>query len=173
MRRAPERVSRLALLDTSARPDTPEQSARRRGLIELAQKGRFLGVTPRLLPQLLHPDHVRDRTIANTVVQMARSVGREGFIAQQRAIMGRPDSRPDLGRIACPTLVLGGRQDAITPPEVLEEIARCIRGAELRLIDRCGHLAPLEQPEAVTQALADWLRAGRPDRDRDRAAAPG
>jgi pimeloyl-ACP methyl ester carboxylesterase len=104
MRRAPERVSRLALLDTSARPDTPEQSARRRGLIELPRKGRFLGVTPRLLPQLLHPDHVRDRTIANTVVQMARSVGREGFIAQQRAIMARPDSRPDLARIKCPTL---------------------------------------------------------------------
>src|SRR5262245_42675654 len=121
MRRAPQRVSRLALLDTSARPDTPEQTARRRGLIELAQKGRFLGVTPRLLPQLLHQDHVRDHTIANTVVQMARSVGREGFIAQQRAIMARPDSRPTLARIRCPTLVLGGRQDAITPPEVLQE----------------------------------------------------
>jgi pimeloyl-ACP methyl ester carboxylesterase len=173
MRRAPERVSRLALLDTSARPDTPEQSARRRGLIELARKGRFLGVTPRLLPQLLHPDHVRDRTIANTVVQMARSVGREGFIAQQRAIMARPDSRPDLARIKCPTLVLGGQQDAITPPEVLHEIAAGIAGAELRLIDHCGHLAPLEQPEAVTAALADWLRAGRGSRDRDPAASPG
>jgi pimeloyl-ACP methyl ester carboxylesterase len=161
MRRAPERVLRLALLDTSARPDTPEQTVRRRGLIELAQKGRFLGVTPRLLPQLLHPDHVRDRTIANTVVQMARSVGREGFIAQQRAITGRPDIRPDLARIKCPTLVLGGRQDAITPPEVLEEIAAGIAGAELRLIDHCGHLAPLEQPEAVTEALADWVQGGR------------
>ncbi len=118
MRREPGRVLRLALLDTSARADTPEQTARRRGLIELAQKGRFLGVTPRLLPQLLHPDHVRDHTIANTVVQMARSVGREGFLAQQRAIMGRPDSRPGLGRIGCPTLVLGGRQDVVTPPEV-------------------------------------------------------
>ena len=94
LRRAPERVLRLALLDTSARPDAPEQSARRRGLIELAQKGRFLGVTPRLLPQLLHPDHARDHAIANTVVQMARAVGREGFVAQQRAIMGRPESSP-------------------------------------------------------------------------------
>jgi pimeloyl-ACP methyl ester carboxylesterase len=157
LRRAPERVSRLALLDTSARADTPEQTARRRGLVELAQKGRFLGVTPRLLPQLLHPDHVRDHAIANIVAQMARSVGREGFLAQQRAIMGRPDSRPDLGRIRCPTLVLGGRQDAITPPEVMEEIAAGIPGAELALLDRCGHLAPLEQPEAVTAALAEWL----------------
>lgn len=157
MRRAPERVLRLALLDTSARADTPEQTARRRGLIELAQKGRFLGVTPRLLPQLLHPDHVRDHAIANAVVQMARSVGREGFLAQQRAIMGRPDSRPDLARIRCPTLVLGGRQDAVTPPEVLEEIAAGIPGARLLLIERCGHLAPLEQPQAVTAALAGWL----------------
>ncbi len=157
MRRAPERVLRLALLDTSARADTSAQTARRRGLIELAQKGRFLGVTPRLLPQLLHPDHVRDHAIANAVVQMARSVGREGFLAQQRAIIGRPDSRPDLARIRCPTLVLGGRQDAVTPPEVLEEIAAGIPGARLLLIERCGHLAPLEQPQAVTAALAGWL----------------
>lgn len=159
MRREPGRVLRLALLDTSARADTPEQTARRRGLIELAQKGRFLGVTPRLLPQLLHPDHVRDHTIANTVVQMARSVGREGFLAQQRAIMGRPDSRPGLGRIGCPTLVLGGRQDVVTPPEVLEEIAAGIPRARLALIQRCGHLSPLEQPEAVTAAMAEWLTA--------------
>ena len=157
MRRAPERVERLALLDTSARADTPEQTARRRGLIELAQKGRFLGVTPRLLPQLLHPDHVRDREIANTVVQMARSVGREGFIAQQRAIMGRPDSRADLAGIGCPTLVLGGRQDAITPPEVMEEIAGGIAGARLVLLDDCGHLSALERPEQVTAAMAEWL----------------
>ena len=157
MRRAPDRVERLALLDTSARADTPEQTARRRGLIELARKGRFLGVTPRLLPQLLHPDHVRDHTIANTVVQMARSVGREGFLSQQRAIMGRPDSRPDLANIRCPTLVLGGKQDAVTPPEVMEEIAAGIRGARLVLLDRCGHLSPLEQPEQVTVAMAAWL----------------
>lgn len=157
MRRAPDRVERLALLDTSARADTPEQTARRRGLIELAQKGRFLGVTPRLLPQLLHPDHVRDHTIANTVVQMARSVGREGFLSQQRAIMGRPDSRPDLANIRCPTLVLGGKQDAVTPPEVMEEIAAGIPGARLVLLDRCGHLSPLEQPEQVTAAMAAWL----------------
>lgn len=157
MRLAPERVLRLALLDTTARPDTAEQTARRRGLIELAQKGRFLGVMPRLLPQFLHPDHVRDHAIANTVVQMARSIGREGFLAQQHAIMRRPDSRPDLGRIRCPTLVLGGRQDVVTPPEVLEEIADGIPGARLVSIERCGHLAPLEQPEAVTAALAEWL----------------
>jgi pimeloyl-ACP methyl ester carboxylesterase len=89
---------------------------------------------------------------------MARSVGREGFLAQQRAIMGRPDSRPDLGRIRCPTLVLGGRQDAVTPPEVMEEIAAGIPAAKLVLLDRCGHLAPLEQPEAVTAAMAEWLK---------------
>ena len=157
LRRAPERVLRLALLDTSARADTPAQTARRRGLIELAQKGRFLGVTPRLLPQLLHPDHVRDHAIANTVVQMARAVGRDGFLAQQRAIMGRPDSRPILGAIQCPTLVLGGAEDAVTPPEVLREIAAGIPGARLTLLERCGHLSPLERPEAVTAALRGWL----------------
>jgi len=157
MRRAPARVLRLALLDTSARPDTPEQTARRRGLMELAEEGRFRGVTPRLLPLFLHPDHLRDKAIAGTVMAMALRVGRAGFLSQQRAIMRRPDSRPELGRIRCPTLVMGGLEDAVTPPPVLEEIAAGIPAARLVLLERCGHLAPLEQPELVTRELRRWL----------------
>lgn len=157
MRRAPERVTRLALLDTSARADTPEQSARRRGLIELAQKGRFKGVTPRLLPLLVHPARRHDRPLLERIVRMAGEVGRDGFLRQQRAIMGRPDSRADLFDIKCPALVLCGRQDELTPPELAVEMADAIDGARYVPIDDCGHLSPMERPEAVTAALREWL----------------
>jgi pimeloyl-ACP methyl ester carboxylesterase len=157
MRRAPARVTRLALLDTSARADSEEQRARRGGLIELAQKGEFKGVTPRLLPLLIHPDRLDDEALTRIVLGMAERVGKEGFLRQQKAIMGRPDGRPDLARIACPTLVLVGRQDALTPPALHEEIAAGVPGSELVVVEACGHLSTLERPEAVNRALAEWL----------------
>jgi pimeloyl-ACP methyl ester carboxylesterase len=157
VRRAPERVTRLALLDTSARADTPELTARRRGLIELSQKGQFKGVTPRLLPLLIHPDRLGDEAFTATVMDMAERVGKAGFLRQQTAIMGRPDGRGDLGRIACPTLVLCGRQDALTPPALHEELAALIPGARLVVVEHCGHLSTLERPEEVDEALRRWL----------------
>lgn len=157
VRRAPERVTRLALLDTSARADTPELTARRRGLIELSQKGQFKGVTPRLLPLLIHPDRLGDEAFTATFMDMAERVGKAGFLRQQTAIMGRPDGRGDLGRIACPTLVLCGRQDALTPPALHEELAALIPGARLVVVEHCGHLSTLERPEEVDEALRRWL----------------
>jgi pimeloyl-ACP methyl ester carboxylesterase len=159
MRRAPERVTRLALLDTSARADSDEQRARRRGLIELAQKGEFKGVTPRLLPLLIHPDRLEDEPLTQTVMGMAERIGKDAFLRQQKAIMGRPDGRPDLARIACPTLVLVGRQDALTPVALHEEIAAGIRGARLVVVEDSGHLTTLERPEPVNAALETWLSA--------------
>jgi pimeloyl-ACP methyl ester carboxylesterase len=91
------------------------------------------------------------------VLAMAGRVGREAFVRQQAAIMGRPDSRPTLARIQCPTLVLCGRQDQLTPPDLHMEMAAGIRDARLVVLDDCGHLAPLEQPAAVTVALGNWL----------------
>ena len=123
MRQAPERVTRLALLDTQARADTPEATARRRGLIELAQKGEFKGVTSRLLPLLIHPSRLADEHLTGIVRAMAEDTGKEAFLRQQRAIMGRPDSRPSLPAIACPTLVLCGREDALTPLDLHLEMA--------------------------------------------------
>lgn len=157
MRRGPERVRRLALLDTSARADTPEQLARRRGLIELAAKGRFKGVTPRLLPLLIHPDRQADEMLAGAVMKMAERVGQDAFLRQQKAIMGRPDSRADLGAFDLPTLVLCGRQDALTPVERHEEMAAAIPGARLCIVEESGHLSPMEQPHAVTALMRDWL----------------
>lgn len=160
MRQDSKRVSRLALMDSNARRDTPQQSDRRRSFIEIARRGRFLGISRRMLEDLVHPDHVEDRGIGNTVVKMARETGREAFIRQQTAIINRIDSRPYLPRIDCPTLVLCGRQDKLTPLELHEEMTRMIRDARLEVVEHCGHLPPLEQPEAVNQALRDWLTEG-------------
>ena len=156
MRQAGARVTRLALLDTSARPDTADQARRRRGLIGLARTGQFRGVTPRLLPHLVHPRHL-DGALAAEVTAMAERVGRDAFLRQQQAILGRVDSRPDLPRIAVPTLVAVGEADALTPPDLAAEIAGLIPGARLEHIAGCGHLPPMEDPEATSRLLVEWL----------------
>jgi pimeloyl-ACP methyl ester carboxylesterase len=159
MRQAPERVTRLALLDTSARPDTPEQTRDRRSLINMCEKGEFKGVTPRLLPRWIHPSRINDKALTETVMSMTARVGRDAFIREQTAIMGRPDSRPGLSRIHCPTLVLCGHEDLATPVEVHREMATDIPNARLVVVPECGHLSPLERPEAVNAALRTWLAA--------------
>jgi pimeloyl-ACP methyl ester carboxylesterase len=159
LRQVPGRVDRLALFDTSARPDTPEQTRRRRALLALSESGMFRGVTPRLLPQLLHPDHLKGQ-LADDVMAMAERVGRAAFHRQQRAIMHRPDSRPMLPGIAVPTLVAVGEGDVLTPPELAEEMAGLIPGARLARIAGAGHLPTMEKPEAANALLADWLAAG-------------
>ncbi len=159
MRQSPQRVTRLALLDTSARADTPERAAQRRGFIELAQKGQFKGITPRMLPVYLHPDHLTDEAITGAVLAMAGRIGKEGYLRQQRAIMNRPDGREDLKRIAVPTLVLCGRDDQATPYEHNAEIARLIPGATFVAIEHCGHISTLEKPAEVTAAMRRWLAA--------------
>ncbi len=158
MRRAPGRVARLALFDTSARPDTPEQTRRRRGLLSLSESGMFRGVTPRLLPQLLAPSHLAG-PLGAEVMAMAERIGRPAFHRQQRAIMHRPDSRPNLAAIAVPTLVGVGEKDALTPPHLAEEMAAGIPGARLARIPGAGHLPPMETPDAVSALLRAWLQA--------------
>lgn len=162
LRQAPERVARLALLDTGARPDTAEQTRRRRGLLDLARRGQFKGVTPRLLPLYLHPDRVHEEALAGTVMAMAERLGPETFLRQQHAIMQRPDSRSLLPAIAAPTLVVCGREDAATPLALSEEMAAGIPGARLAVIEECGHLSPLERPQAVTMLLRLWLERALP-----------
>jgi pimeloyl-ACP methyl ester carboxylesterase len=157
LREAPDRVRRVALLDTAARPDSSERTERRHGLITLAKMGKFKGVTPRLLPLLIHPTRLDDRALTGVVMAMAERVGQAAFLRQQQAILGRPDFRPDLAHIACPALVLCGRDDALTPPALSREIAGGIAGARLIILDECGHLSPIEQPDAVNAAFDEWL----------------
>lgn len=157
MRQAPERVERLALLDTSARPDTTEASQDRKRLIALAEAGRFEEIHSALWPRLVHPDHRDDQALQDIMLGMMRATGAEAYIRQQRAIMARADSRPLLPGTEIPTLVLVGESDAITPPEIAREMAEMIEWASLVVVPEAGHMSTLEQPERVTQALQLWL----------------
>jgi len=157
LRQAPQRVDRLALIDTSARQDSADQRRRRTGLIELADKGRFKGVTPRLLPLLVHESRLEDETVTRPIFDMAGRIGKDGFIRQQKAILSRADSRDLLGDIGVPTLVMCGREDQLTPLELSEEMAAAIPGADLRVIDACGHLPALERAEECGDAMRGWL----------------
>jgi len=161
LRQAPERVERLALLDTSARADSAEQTSRRRGLLELSAKGRFKGITPSLLPLYLHESRLNDEALTEAVIGMADRIGKDGFLRQQHAIMNRIDSRPFLPAYDMPTVVICGRQDLATPLEVNEEMAALIPGARMVAVEDCGHLSTMERPEAVTAVLRYWLQEKR------------
>lgn len=157
MRRAPERVTRLALIDTTAYPDSDAQSQRRRDLMALSRRGEFRGVTPRLMSLLLHPKRLEQEALTGAIEDMATRVGADAFLRQQTAILERADSRPDLASITCPSLVLAGRQDSLIPIEHQAMMAETMVGADLTLLGECGHMAPMERPRAVTQALLAWL----------------
>lgn len=158
MRQAPQRVTRLALLDTSAKGATPETNAAREQMIALAEKGAFDNVTTLLWQKLVAPARLTDEPLRLAVRAMADEIGPAGFVRQQKAIMSRPDSRPGLSAITVSTLVLVGEEDALTPPAEAREIADGI-GANARLVvlPGCGHLSTLEAPEIVTKELLDWL----------------
>ena len=157
LRQAPQRVARLALLDTMARPDTEEASAARRSQMELAAAGRFTEVIEALVPRLVHASRLEDPALRELIHVMGAEVGVQGYLNQQAANIARIDSRPTLAAIRCPTLVLVGDSDVLTPPERASEIAAGIAAAELVVVPRCGHLSPLECPQAVTDALRAWL----------------
>ncbi len=160
MAQAPERVTRLALLDSKARPDTPEQTAGRAALLAMADKGRFLEITSEvLIHRLVAPGRADDPVLHGILMGMAGDTGEAAFRRQMNAIMNRPDYRPGLASINCPTLVLTGELDVITPPDCAREMAAGIAAAELALLPGCGHLATLEAPDAVNAALAHWLAA--------------
>ena len=158
LRQAPERVTRLALLDTTARPDTEEGVARRHQLIAMARNGQFNNVHEILWPRLVHESRLQDRALEHIVKGMMDDTGIDGFCCQQVAILNRIDSRPFLAAIACPTLVIVGADDIITPVEVAREMAETIPRATLEVIKATGHLATLEAPIAVNAALSKWLR---------------
>ena len=158
MRQAPDRVARLALLDTSARPDTAEQSERRRAQMALAESGRLGEVSEALYPLFVHRNRQHDQALKRIFLAMVDDTGAQAFIRQQRAIMARPDSRPMLATIGCPTLVLVGDGDQAVPPAISQEIAAGIAGARLVIVPDCGHLSTLERPQAVNHALAEWMR---------------
>lgn len=159
MRQAPQRVERLALLDTRASADAPEDTEIRLAAIKFAETGRFDDIHGILWPRLVHIKRLGDADLEAVVRRMAEKTGPARFIRQQRAVMARPDFQPGLAAIRCPTLVLVGEDDAITPRFMSEDMADVIAGAQLVVVPDCGHLSTLERPDAVNAALGGWLAA--------------
>jgi len=158
MRQAPQRVAKLALINTQARPDTPETTARRRSEIARAKSGDYHAVLDELFLGFVHPSRREDAGLRQLVQDMGDDVGAEAFVRQQTAVMSRPDSRPTLAWIKCPTLVLTGDEDNTIPNSLSVEMADGIHGAKLVILSNCGHLPQPEQPQATADALVDWLR---------------
>jgi pimeloyl-ACP methyl ester carboxylesterase len=158
MRQAPERVAKLALLDTGARADTAEQTERRHVLMSKAKGDSLAEIADLAYPLYVHRDRHNDAALKCIVMKMVEETGLDAYLRQQQAIIGRPDSRPGLSAISCKTLVLVGEGDEATPPELAREIAGAIPGARLVLIPGSGHLSTLEKPDAVNKALAEWMR---------------
>jgi len=157
MRQAADRVEKLALLDTSARPETPEQAERRRERIAMAHAGRYRETLEEHYPTIVHPSRHGDAALRRLYLTMAEEYGSEAFIRHALAIMQRADSRKDLVAIACPTLVLVGDHDELTPPETAREMADGIEDALLVIVPECGHMTLIEKPDAVNKALAEWM----------------
>ncbi|NDY81684.1 alpha/beta fold hydrolase [Orrella sp. NBD-18] len=158
MRRAPERVIRLALLDTSAESENPERTIQRKIDLQTANEKGLAALADQLPARWMHPDMVAKPTLFEKVREMVLNVGLKAFGQQQRAIIERANSFSSLKNIQCPTLVLCGRQDTSTPVSMHEDIVKQVPQAKLVIIEHCGHLSTMEQPAEVNRALDAWLK---------------
>lgn len=157
MGRAPDRISRLALMDTNPLAETPQVAAAREPHIVGVQSGRLEEIMrDEMKPRYLAPGPGRVE-VMNVVMEMARHLGPSTFVAQSRALQRRPDQQKVLRGIKVPTLVLCGEHDELCPVKRHEFMAELIPGAELKIIEGAGHLPTLEQPDATTDALRRWL----------------
>lgn len=154
---APDRVARLALLDTGVHPLEPGETEKRMALLELGRQNGMDALVESWLLPMVHPDHRSNDALLTPLRQMCVGAGIERFENQITALINRPDARPLLAEIDCPTLVATGRQDLWSPVAQHEEIAKEIRGSELVVFENAGHMAPAETPEDVSEALRRWL----------------
>lgn len=162
IRRQLQRLQRLVLIDTTAVADTPARRAGRDADIAKVRQGGIEALISELPARWMHPSHAKRADLINLMTEMARSIGARGQLNQQLAMMARPDSHSDLARVTVPTLVMCGRHDPVTPVPDHEAIAAKIPGARLQIIENCGHLSTIEQPDAVNRVLIDWLRQTDP-----------
>jgi pimeloyl-ACP methyl ester carboxylesterase len=157
-RQAPQRIERLALLDTNYRADTPQRRQLRNQQITRAAKGELENILRNeLKPNYLARLHRNNTPLLDEVLAMGIELGESVFIEQSAALRDRPDSTLTLATIECPTLVLCGDEDQLCPVELHRSMAQRITGAHLDVIENCGHLSTLEQPAAVNQAMYAWL----------------
>jgi len=161
LRKAPHRVNKLALISTSARADAPERLSDRKKMIARAVSGQYEEMVDELIPHVIHPDKVNDRDLVESIREMALRIGADAFIRQLKVIMSRPDSRADLAKIDCPTIIVCGRDDVVTPPDLSRELADGIKRSELFLIEDCNHYTPMEKPNIVTRILWRWVSGSK------------
>ena len=159
VRLAPQRVRALALLGTVAHPETPDMHRLRSDAIVLFEQGRAEEIIRANVPLAFHPDNASDPALTGAYLRMVLDAGTETLVRHNRAVMARPDARPHLGQIRCPTMVLCGEADQLTPPEHAQAIAAAIPQARLTLVSGSGHMLTMEQPGRVNALLADWLAA--------------
>ena len=156
-RQVPERIKRIILLNTNHRPPSNETRAIQQRFLSMSLWGEFKEITTKFLKDaLLHPKHAKDIEMRKVVLKMALNTGKEKFYKQIKAQLQRPDSTLDLPNILCPVLVITGKQDSVCTPEIHQEIAALIPNSSLELIDDCGHLSTIEQPEVVNQLVKNW-----------------
>ncbi len=161
VRQAPQRVKALALLGTSARPETDAMRTLREAAITLFQQGRIDEVLQANLPLAFHPSRSEDLMLRQSYLDFVRRAGARQLIRQNRAVMARADARLHLAAVDCPTLVMCGDSDQLTPPECSREIAQLIKGAKFVMLRQCGHMLTMERPAEVNAALLQWLAAQR------------
>ncbi len=158
IRRQLQRLERLVLMDTTAVADHPARRAGRLADMAKVREGGIDALIPELPARWLHPAHVQRTELTDLMSAMARSIGARGQLNQQTAMLARPDSHADLERVRVPTLLVCGRQDPVTPVVDHEAMAARVHGARLEIIEKCGHLSTIEQPDMVNRVLGDWLR---------------
>jgi pimeloyl-ACP methyl ester carboxylesterase len=163
-RQAPKRIAGLALLGTTARPETDEMRKLREDAVELFAQGQASEVIEGNVAFAFHADQAADRELVATYLEFVMRAGTGQLIRQNRAVMARPDARVHLPRVRCPTLVMCGESDQLTPPPDSEEIARLVPGARLVTVPRCGHMLTMEQPGIVNARLLEWLGDAIPGR---------
>jgi pimeloyl-ACP methyl ester carboxylesterase len=156
VRLAPERVSGLVLMNSSARPPKPEIAKRNAFLIGHTREKGFKGLSSEAVKKAFHPDRRDDDALIQEVKDMALRMGADAFIKQLS--IQRPDRRADLADIACPALVIWARQDELRSLGESQEMADAIPDARFEIIEDCGHMTPMEAPEAVLDLLRGWLR---------------
>ena len=153
---APQRIERLALIDTAIRADTPERAAQRRAVNAAAShEGAFLGVADRLMASYVDPSHLGDKDLTGRIQAMTQRLGREVFLRQNG--LPREDGAASLRALRCPIVIICGEHDAITPLAGQHEMAHAIGCSHLLVIPNAGHMTPMEAPEAVNAGLRRWL----------------
>lgn len=157
IRQAPDRISRLALMNTNARNDAPPQTQLRHALMEITRKGGYHKIAAMQYSQIVHPAHHDDTALKNIVFDMATDIGPDNYLRQQNAIINRRDQRPNLPAIKCPCIIVAGEQDNLIPHDRCVEMHKAISQSKLHVIPDCGHLSTLEHPVHTSELLQDWL----------------